>query len=149
MMYIFGYLLDLMSFIDPTTGEFTPQWGKRLRDEKQRMLKTYPGVRFYIIWAGTIYNHDYLLILFKKFSLTHIGPLFVSAFHCQNKKIIPLTFKHMQMEPGGVNGVDDKSIMFEIPGWSVLQVFGDSAALFCQNFKGSAEVIWTMTPIYI
>lgn len=42
------------------------------------------------------------------------------------------------MGTGGVNGVDDKSIVFRIPGWSGLQVFGDSAALFCQNFKGSS-----------
>lgn len=42
----------------------------------------------------------------------------------------------MCMDTGSVNGVDDKSIMFRIPGWSVLQVFGDSAALFCQTSKG-------------
>lgn len=47
----------------------------------------------------------------------------------------------MYMETGSVNGVDDKSIMFRIPGWSVIQVFGDSAALFCQNLKGSTWVI--------
>lgn len=49
--------------------------------------------------------------------------------------MIHLTFKHVHMGNGGVNGVDDKSIVLRIPGWSGPQVFGDSAALFRQNFK--------------
>lgn len=55
--------------------------------------------------------------------------------------MIHLTFKHVHMGTGGVNGVDDKSIVLRIPGWSGPQVFGDSAALFRQTFKGSTQVI--------
>lgn len=81
----------------------------------------------------TIYG-DILL----KSHFTHTYSVNILFFH--NNVIVEriyLPFKHMHMEIGGVNGVDDKSIMFGIPGWSVIQVFGDSGALFCQNFKGS------------
>lgn len=60
---------------------------------------------------------------------------------------------HVQPSPGresaGDNGVADTSETFRIPGWSVLQACQDTAALFCQDFKGASQAIPTMIPIYI
>lgn len=49
------------------------------------------------------------------------------------------------LQSAGDNGAADTSVAFGIPGWSGLRACQDTAALFCQDFKGA---IPTMIPIY-
>lgn len=57
--------------------------------------------------------------------------------------------EHVDRESNRVNGVDDTSMMFRIPGWSVLQVSKDITALFCQDFKGTTQTANNDSHLYI